>query len=87
MSAYAADTALTPTHSFALTEEQEQLCKEIREFAAIHSAFETMQKRLRRFVSERTHMLASISHDLRTPLTRLRLQAEFVGGQQHADRA
>jgi alkylation response protein AidB-like acyl-CoA dehydrogenase len=34
MSAYAADSALTPTHSFALTEEQEQLCKEIRDFAA-----------------------------------------------------
>jgi signal transduction histidine kinase len=52
---------------------------EIREFAAIHHAFETMQKRLRRFVDERTHMLAAISHDLRTPLTRLRLQAEFIG--------
>jgi alkylation response protein AidB-like acyl-CoA dehydrogenase len=34
MSAYAADSVLTPTHSFALTEDQEQLCKEIREFAA-----------------------------------------------------
>ena len=34
MSAYAADSTLTPTHSFALTEDQEQLCKEIREFAA-----------------------------------------------------
>ena len=51
----------------------------IREFAAIHSAFETMQTRLKRFVGERTHMLAAISHDLRTPLTRLRLQAEFIG--------
>jgi signal transduction histidine kinase len=51
----------------------------IREFAAIHSAFETMQTRLKRFVAERTHMLAAISHDLRTPLTRLRLQAEFIG--------
>jgi signal transduction histidine kinase len=51
---------------------------EIREFAAIHKAFETMQKRLKRFVSERTLMLAAISHDLRTPLTRLRLQAEFI---------
>ena len=50
----------------------------IREFAAIHHAFETMQKRLKRFVDERTQMLAAISHDLRTPLTRLRLQAEFV---------
>ena len=34
MSAHAADSALTPTHSFALTDEQEQLCKEIRDFAA-----------------------------------------------------
>jgi signal transduction histidine kinase len=51
----------------------------VREFAAIHSAFDTMQKRLKRFVAERTHMLAAISHDLRTPLTRLRLQAEFIG--------
>src|ERR1700733_11324531 len=51
----------------------------IREFAAIHKAFETMQTRLKRFVGERTHMLAAISHDLRTPLTRLRIQAEFIG--------
>ena len=34
MSAHAADSALSPTHSFALTEEQEQLVKEIRDFAA-----------------------------------------------------
>ncbi|WP_315834656.1 sensor histidine kinase [Bradyrhizobium prioriisuperbiae] len=31
-----------------------------------------------RFVEERTNMLAAISHDLRTPLTRLRLMAEYV---------
>ncbi|HEY1885750.1 MAG TPA: HAMP domain-containing sensor histidine kinase [Roseiarcus sp.] len=54
----------------------------VREFAAIHSAFDTMQKRLKRFVSERTQMLASISHDLRTPLTRLRLQAEYVADNE-----
>jgi alkylation response protein AidB-like acyl-CoA dehydrogenase len=34
MSAHAADTSLSPTHSFALTEDQEQLRKEIRDFAA-----------------------------------------------------
>jgi len=34
MSAQAADTALIPTHSFVLTEDQEQLRKEIRDFAA-----------------------------------------------------
>ena len=57
----------------------------IREFAAIHSAFDTMQKRLKLFVNERTHMLASISHDLRTPLTRLRLQAEFITEEELRD--
>ncbi|WP_270936265.1 ATP-binding protein [Falsiroseomonas oryzae] len=36
-------------------------------------AFNRMQERIRRFVAQRTDMLAGISHDLRTPLTRLRL--------------
>lgn len=37
------------------------------------SAFNRMQERLRQFLAQRTTMLAGISHDLRTPLTRLRL--------------
>ncbi len=41
-------------------------------------AFNTMQSRLKRFVQDRTQMLAAISHDLRTPITRMRLRAEFV---------
>jgi signal transduction histidine kinase len=41
-------------------------------------AFNRMQQRLQRFVTDRTRMLAAISHDLRTPLTSLRLRAEFV---------
>lgn len=41
-------------------------------------AFNQMQSRLRRFVEDRTRMIADISHDLRTPVTLLRLQAEFV---------
>jgi signal transduction histidine kinase len=40
-----------------------------------------MQLRLKQFVDERTHMLAAIAHDLRTPLTRLRLFAEYVDDQ------
>jgi signal transduction histidine kinase len=41
-------------------------------------AFNVMRERLERFVRDRTTMLAAMSHDLRTPLTSLRLQAEFV---------
>ncbi|MBX7200697.1 MAG: HAMP domain-containing protein [Rhodospirillaceae bacterium] len=41
-------------------------------------AFNTMQTRLQRFIQDRTQMLAAISHDLRTPITRLRLRAEFI---------
>lgn len=41
-------------------------------------AFNRMQERLSRFVSDRTGMLAAIGHDLRTPITSLRLRAEFV---------
>jgi signal transduction histidine kinase len=41
-------------------------------------AFNLMQARLQRFVEDRTRMLAAIGHDLRTPITSLRLRAEFV---------
>lgn len=50
----------------------------IPEYASIARTFNEMQWRLKQFVDERTHMLASIAHDLRTPLTRLRLFAEYV---------
>ncbi|MGG5809698.1 ATP-binding protein [Falsiroseomonas sp. CW058] len=43
---------------------------EVRQAA---TAFNRMQERIRRFVGQRTEMLAGISHDLRTPLTRMRL--------------
>ena len=41
-------------------------------------AFNDMQTRLNRFIEDRTQMLAAVSHDLRTPITRLRLRAEYV---------
>ncbi|MFG1186813.1 MULTISPECIES: ATP-binding protein [Xanthobacter] len=48
------------------------------EVAAATRAFNTMQQRLSQFVRDRMRLLAAISHDLRTPLTTLRLKAEFV---------
>lgn len=41
-------------------------------------AFNRMQDRLRRLIAERSRALGAVSHDLRTPLTRMRLRAELV---------
>ena len=48
------------------------------ELQAIGNSFNAMQRRLKQFVDDRLQMIAAISHDLRTPLTRLRLFAEYV---------
>ena len=42
-------------------------------------AFNTMRARILRHMSQRTDMLAAVSHDLRTPLTRMRLELEMLG--------
>jgi two-component system osmolarity sensor histidine kinase EnvZ len=44
-------------------------------------SFNAMQAQIGRFVADRTVMLAAISHDLRTPLTRMRLRAELIEDQ------
>ena len=49
-------------------------------------AFNDMQVRLRNLIENRTRLLAAISHDLRTPLTLLRLRAENVEDQQERDK-
>lgn len=49
-----------------------------REIRRATRAFNTMQERLRRYLESRTRVLAAMSHDLRTTLTRLRLRAESI---------
>ena len=45
-------------------------------------AFNRMQARIKRLIDERARALAAVSHDLRTPLTRLRLRAELVDDER-----
>jgi signal transduction histidine kinase len=52
---------------------EEKGARELRDAA---HAFNTMQDRLQRYLDSRTRVLAAMSHDLKTPLTRLRLQVE-----------
>jgi signal transduction histidine kinase len=53
----------------------ERGARELRDAAR---AFNTMQDRLHRYLDSRTRVLAAMSHDLKTPLTRLRLQVEAL---------
>ena len=52
---------------------------EIRQASA---AFNAMQARIRQHIFQRTQMLAAITHDLQTPLTRMRLRLEKVSDQE-----
>jgi two-component system osmolarity sensor histidine kinase EnvZ len=55
---------------------------EVRQAAA---AFITMRDRIRRQITQRTEMLAGVSHDLRTPLTRMKLQLAFLQDETAAE--
>ena len=52
------------------------------EVATAAAAFNTMAARIRRFVQDRTELLTAIGHDLRTPITRMKLRAEFVEDEE-----
>ncbi len=58
--------------------------REVREAA---QSFNHMQEHIQRFVEERMQLVAAISHDLRTPLTRLRLRVESLPDEQQKQKA
>ena len=50
-------------------------------------SFNEMQRHIRRMVHDRSQMLAAVSHDLRTPITRLQLRMEYFKGTPQYEKA
>ncbi|GEO80975.1 sensor histidine kinase [Pararhodospirillum oryzae] len=65
-----------------VTEFQNRGAVEVRQAGL---AFIRMRERIRRQIAQRTEMLAGVSHDLRTPLTRMRLQLALMEGMEGVD--
>ena len=55
------------------------------EIRQVGAAFLLMRERIQRQISQRTEMLAGVSHDLRTPLTRMKLELELLSGEQETE--
>ena len=56
------------------------------EIRSVARALNRMRERITGLIDDRTKMLAAISHDLRTPITRMRLRAEFIEDETHRSR-
>ena len=56
------------------------------EIRFVAKALNRMGERISVLIDDRTKMLAAISHDLRTPITRMRLRAEFIDDETHRHR-
>ena len=52
------------------------------EVVEVGRAFNTMRARISRYLTERSQLFSAISHDLRTPITRLRLRVELLEDEQ-----
>lgn len=57
-----------------------------KEVAATAAAFNRMQRRIREQIDERERLFSAISHDLKTPITRLRLRAEMLDDPAQRER-
>ena len=56
------------------------------EIRSVAKALNRMRERITTLIDDRTKMLAAISHDLRTPITRMRLRSEFIEDDIHRHR-
>jgi signal transduction histidine kinase len=94
LSLWAARALTAPLSSFARAAEEfsidgtaaalpERGPAEIRSVA---KALNRMRQRITALIDDRTKMLAAISHDLRTPITRMRLRSEFIEDDGHRGR-
>jgi len=94
LSAYAVHSIIAPlsalgraTESFGHSPDDDRLIdrRGPREIGQMADALNDMRTRIRALIDDRTRMLAAISHDLRTPLTRLRLRAERIDDPELRD--
>jgi signal transduction histidine kinase len=88
---WAARALAAPLSSFAMAAETFSLNgaasplpeRGPEEIRAVARALNRMRERIGALIDDRTKMLAAISHDLRTPITRLRLRSEFIEDDNH----
>jgi signal transduction histidine kinase len=94
LSLWAARALTAPLSSFASAAESFSLNgaaaplpeRGPEEIRSVAKALNRMRERITALIEDRTRMLAAISHDLRTPITRMRLRFEFIEDDAHRSR-
>jgi signal transduction histidine kinase len=94
LSLWAARALTAPLSSFARAAEEFSLDgaaaplpeRGPAEIRSVAKALNRMRRRISGLIDDRTKMLAAISHDLRTPITRMRLRSEFIEDEGHRSR-
>jgi signal transduction histidine kinase len=91
---WATRALMAPLSSFAMAAESFSLNgattplpeRGPEEIRSVAKALNRMRERITTLIDDRTRMLAAISHDLRTPITRMRLRSEFIEDEVHRSR-